>query len=68
MSYQIGKTKITLEIYGDIYSAELEGCDYTADKLKDTFSRLLVQATYPPSVIEDAEEDGHWEWKADEGI
>lgn len=68
MSSAIGKIRITLEIYGNIYSAELEGCDYTADKLKDAFSRLLVQATYPPSVIESAEEDGHWEWKTDEGV
>lgn len=68
MSYQIGKTRITLEIYGGIYSAELDGCDYTADRLKETFSRLLVQAAFPPSVIESAEEDGHWEWRTDEGV
>lgn len=68
MSYQIGRTKITLEIYGNIYSVELEGCDYTTGTLKEIFSRLLVQAISLPSVIESAEEDGHWERRTDEGV
>lgn len=68
MSSAIGKTRITLETDGNIYSVELEGRDYTAGALKEIFSRLLVQAAFPPSVIESAEEDGHWEWRTDEGV
>lgn len=52
--------KITLEMHGDIYSVELKGDDYNANELKEAFSRLLVQATFPPSVIEPAE-GGHFE-------
>ena len=53
--------KITLEIHGCIYTVEQCGNDYTADELKEVFSRLLVSATFPPSVIEDGE--GSWEYK-----
>lgn len=53
--------KITLEIHGCTYSTQQDGHDYTADELKEVFSRLLVSATFPPSVIEDGE--GSWEYK-----
>ena len=49
--------KITLELYGTRYSAEHESDEYRADELKDLFSRLLVVAQFPPSVIQ-ADEDG----------
>lgn len=68
MSYQTGNTKITLETNGYKYQVEMPGSDYASDEMKEAFSRLLVQATYPPSVIESAEEDGHWEWRTDEGV
>lgn len=49
--------KMTLELYGTRYSAEHESDAYRADELKDLFSRLLVVAQFPPSVIQ-ADEDG----------
>lgn len=68
MSSAIGSTKIILETNGYKYQVEMPGSDYTSDEMKEVFSRLLVQATYPPSVIESAGEDGHWEWRTDEGV
>lgn len=50
--------KITLEYYDNKYTVECPD-DYTADKVKDIFSRMLVQAGYPPSVI-DNQEGGCW--------
>ena len=68
MSSAIGKTRITLEIYGNSYSAELEGHNYDADELKDVFSKLLVPAGYSPNAIEDASKGGHWEWTSNAGV
>lgn len=50
--------KITLEYYDNKYIVECPD-DYTADKVKDIFFRMLVQAGYPPSVIDD-QEGGGW--------
>lgn len=47
--------KITLEMNNSVYSVEEPGDDYNANELKEIFSRLLVQATFPPDVIEPAE-------------
>ena len=52
--------RITLEMYGEKYMVESAHDDYNAKELKEIFSRLLVQATYPPSVIEPAW-GGHYE-------
>ena len=49
--------KITLEYYDNIYTVECADA-YTADKVKEVFSRMLVQAGYPPSVIDDSEGGG----------
>lgn len=59
--------RITLEIYDSRIIYESDNDDYKADEMKEIFSRMLVQATYPPSVIEPAE-GGHWEceYKEDE--
>ncbi len=51
--------RIVLEMYDSRIIYESDKDDYKADELKEIFSRLLVQATYPPSVIEPAE-GGHW--------
>lgn len=52
--------RLTLEMHDQKYIFETLQDDYTADEMKEIFSRLLVQATYPPSVIEPAE-GGHFE-------
>ena len=52
--------RIVLEMYDSRIIYESDKDDYKADELKEIFSRLLVQATYPPSVIEPAE-GGHYE-------
>lgn len=57
--------RITLELDKNKYTVESDSNDYTADELKEMFSRLLVQATYPPSVI-DLQEGGHYEYVEDE--
>lgn len=59
--------RIILEMYNSRIIYESDKDDYTADKLKEIFSRMMVQATYSPDVIEPAE-GGHWEceYKEDE--
>lgn len=59
--------KITLEMYDSRIIYESDKNDYTANEMKEIFSRMLVQATYPPSVIDPAE-GGHYEceYKEDE--
>lgn len=59
--------RITLEKYNNKYIYESDSEDYDANELKEIFSRMLVQATFPPDVIEPAE-GGHYEceYKEDE--
>lgn len=59
--------RITLEMYNNKYIYESDSEDYSANELKEIFSRMLVQATFPPDVIEPAE-GGHYEceYKEDE--
>lgn len=47
--------RITLESYEHTYTFESQSDDFTAEELKEQFSRLLVLAGYSPSVIELAE-------------
>lgn len=54
--------KITLELHGTKYSVEEQGDDFSSAELKEMFSRLLVQATFPPGVI-DLADGGHFECK-----
>ena len=44
--------RLTLEAYNHKYTFESQADDFTADDLKEQFSRLLVLAGYSPSVIE----------------
>ena len=44
--------RITLESYNHTYTIESEADDFTAEELKEQFSRLLVLAGFAPSVIE----------------
>lgn len=55
--------KITLEMYDTICSIETEGDDLDECEIKDLFSRLMVVAGYPASVIE--ERGGRWGWIED---
>lgn len=59
--------RITLEMHDEKYTFESQQDDYNSNEVKEIFSRLLVQATYPPSVIDPAE-GGHYEceYKEDE--
>ena len=59
--------KLTLELYNTKYSIETNRNDYGAHELIEMFSRMLVQATFPPSVILPAD-GGHFEceYKEDE--
>lgn len=44
--------RITLESYNHTYTFGSQADDFTAEELKEQFSRLLVLAGYSPSVIE----------------
>ena len=57
--------RIILEMYDSRIIYESDKDDYTADKLKEIFSRMMVQATYSPDVIEPAE-GGHWKCEYEE--
>ena len=52
--------KIIFESYGKRYIYESDSEDYSANELKEIFSRMLVQATFPPNVI-DLAKGGHFE-------
>lgn len=54
--------KLSLELHGVEYKVETDRDVYSADELKEIFSRLLVQATFSPEVIEPAE-GGRYECK-----
>lgn len=60
MEQRFHGTRITLEIHGNKYTAETSFSDNNANELLDMFKRLMVQATYPPSILSD--EEGSWEW------
>lgn len=57
--------RIILEMYDSRIIYESDKDDYRADEMKEIFSRMLVQATYPPGVIEPAE-GGHWKCEYEE--
>lgn len=52
--------RIILEMYDSRIIYESDKDDHTANEMKEIFSRMLVQATYHPNVIETAE-GGHFE-------
>lgn len=58
--------RITLETHNNKYIYESDFEDYDANELKEIFSRMLVQATFPPDVI-DLAEGAHYkcEYKED---
>lgn len=52
--------KITLELHDAKITYESPSDDYDASELKEIFSRMLVQVTFPPQVI-DLADGGHYE-------
>lgn len=44
---------LTLDLYDTEYSIETDSDEHTAEELKEMFSRLLVVAGFPPSVIDE---------------
>lgn len=59
--------KITFENYNIKYTLEDNNNDHNASYIKDVFSRLLVLAGFPPSVI-DCIEGGRYEYVDDDEI
>lgn len=55
--------KITIETRNEKYTFLSERDDYNASELKEAFSRLMVQAGFPPSVID--VDGGHYEYVDD---
>ena len=58
--------KIELEMYGATYIAEMQNDEMTGEDVMELFSRLLVTAGYPPSVIRLPDDDGHYEYIAED--
>ena len=58
--------KITLELYDQRCSIECPHDDFDSEKLKDLFSRLLVAAEFPPSVVEG--EGGEYQFVCDDEV
>ena len=54
--------KMELEMYDATYIAEMQNDDIPGDDLIELFSRLMVVAGYPPSVIHIPEDEGHYEY------
>lgn len=58
--------KITLEYYDAKITYEEDGNDFSAEELKEIFSRMLVVATFSPDVIE-PKDGGKYECQYVEG-
>ena len=54
---------IVLEMHGEKYSIEGMPWDSGADELLDAFKRLMVCATFSPTILND--ECGHYEYVSD---
>lgn len=54
--------KIIYESYGYRYTIESNSNEHDSSELKELFSRLLVVSGFPPSVIDDGEESGKFEF------
>ena len=57
---------ITLTMHGIKHTVEGLDWDSSADDLVDAFKRLLIGATFPPSILDD--ECGHYEYVDDTKI
>lgn len=54
--------KMVLEMNDAAYSVEMRNDDMSGSDLIELFSRLMVVAGYPPSVIRLPEDEGHYEY------
>ena len=59
--------KLILELYDTRYIVENTSNDYDANELKEIFSKVMVAAGDPPSVI-DLGDGGHYEYVGDNEI
>ena len=59
--------KIVFEQYNTRYTVEDDIDSHSAQELKEIFSKILVQAGFAPSVIEN-EDGGCYEYVADDEI
>lgn len=59
--------KITFTFYDVTYSVETKSDDYESRELKEIFSRILVVAGFPPSIIDDPE-GGSFQYVAEDEI
>ena len=57
---------ISITMHGRKYTVEGLNWDATADELTESFLRLLVGVGFPPGVLNQVEEDGHWEYISNE--
>lgn len=57
--------KLILNLYNDTYTVEDDNNDMDSGELKELFSRLLVCAGFPPSVI-DIADGGRYEYVSED--
>lgn len=60
MQKTIEPIKISLTMHGVTHTVDGLNWDSSAEDLVDAFKRLLVGATFPPTILDD--EDGHYEY------
>lgn len=59
--------KLTYEAYGTRYTVETDSDDHDAAELKEIFSKILVQAGFPPSVVE-LDDGGEYQYVGEDEI
>lgn len=57
--------KLIFESYGTRYTVETNQDDYNSGELKEIFNRMLVQAGFPPNVVDNLENGGRYEYLGD---
>lgn len=60
--------KITLELYDKTYSVEGASDDLMGSDIVELFTRLMVVAGFSPSIIRLPEDDGRYEYVAEDEV
>lgn len=60
--------KITLELYDKTYSVEGASDDLMGNDIVELFTRLMVVASFSPSIIRLSEDDGRYEYVAENEV
>ncbi len=60
--------KITLELYDKTYSVEGASDDLMGNDIVELFTRLMVVAGFSPSIIRLPEDDGRYEYVAEDEV